>query len=325
MNSNMILIFVSLLSVLCLSAPGSVSIASGQGEMTDVKVLERGNDWQCPSMEERERARNEIHQITASVIANISTLTTMATLTTTTALTTTLAVTTTSATTMPSVTGPHTCNGTPGWRRVAFINMTDTSYNCPTGLRLTSYSKRTCGRSHTNSFECSSTTFSVEDLPHSRVCGRIRGYQFGATSGFHSSISQGIDGYYVDGISLTRGGAGSRQHIWTFAAKVSEVITSYPYFGCPCGSVPSFIENDYFCESGLHSIWNHDFVFYPNDVLWDGQNCASNSTCCQLNYPPWFRKNLPSNTTDDIELRICTDSPPSSNDVPIELVELYVQ
>ena len=99
MNSNMILIFISLLSVLCLSAPGSVSIASGQVQMTDVKVLERGDDWQCPSMEERERARNEIHQIAASVIANISTLTTMATLTTTTASTTTLAVTTTSATT----------------------------------------------------------------------------------------------------------------------------------------------------------------------------------------------------------------------------------
>ena len=30
---------------------------------TDDKVLERGDDWQCPSTEERERARNEIHNI----------------------------------------------------------------------------------------------------------------------------------------------------------------------------------------------------------------------------------------------------------------------
>ena len=51
----MILILGSLLSVLCLSAPGSVSIASGQGEMTDLKVLERGDDGKCSSMEERER------------------------------------------------------------------------------------------------------------------------------------------------------------------------------------------------------------------------------------------------------------------------------
>ena len=45
------------LSVLGLSDPRSVIIASGQGQMTDVEVLERGDDQQCPSMEERERAR----------------------------------------------------------------------------------------------------------------------------------------------------------------------------------------------------------------------------------------------------------------------------
>ena len=280
-----------LLYFLCLSAPWSVSIASGQVQVTDVKVLERGDDWQCPTMEERERARNEIHQIANSVIAST------------------------------------VCNG---WRRVAFINMTDTSYNCPTGLNLTSYSKRTCGRSHTTHGGCSSTTFSVGGLPYSQVCGRIRGYQFGATDAFYRP-SQGIDSYYVDGVSLTHGGgAGSRQHIWTFTAGVSEVTTRWPNSGCPCDTaahsvVPSFVGNDYFCESGVHSEWNFGFVLYSNDVLWDGQDCTSTSTCCQLNNPPWFTKNLPNATTDDIELRICTSSTPARDDVPIELVELYVQ
>jgi hypothetical protein len=103
----------SLLLFLWLSAPGSViNTASGQGQLTSVKVQEGGDcDWQCPSVEERGGARNEIHRIVASVIAS------------------------------------SICDGTPGWRRVTFINMTDTSYNCPTGLRLTSHSKRTCGRS----------------------------------------------------------------------------------------------------------------------------------------------------------------------------------
>ena len=67
------------------------------------------------------------------------------------------------------------------------------------------------------------------------------------------------------------------------------------------------------------------FALYSNDVLWDGQDCTSNSTCCQLNNPPWFTKNLPTNTTDDIELRLCADYLPADTDVPIELVELYVQ
>ena len=129
----------------CLSpGSGSIIVISGQGQKTNTKMLERGDDWQCPSMEERERARNEIYQIANSAIL--------------------------------AATGHiHTCNGTPGWRHVAFINMTDTSYNCPTGLSLTSYSKRTCGRSHTTSGGCSSTTFSVGGLPYSRVCGRLRG------------------------------------------------------------------------------------------------------------------------------------------------------
>jgi hypothetical protein len=280
--------------LLWLSAPWSVTIASGQGQKTDVKVLERGDcDLQYPSMEERERARNEIHQNVASVIS--STI----------------------------------CNGTPGWRRVAFINMTDTSYDCPAGLNLTSYSKRTCGASHTAQSGCSSTIFSVGGLPYSRVCGRIRAYQFGATGAFGDYVRD-IDNHYVDGVSLTHGETGSRQHIWTFASGGSEVTTIYLNHACPCDTappsvVPAFVGNDYFCESGVHSEWNHNFTLYPDDVLWDGQNCTSNSTCCQFNNPPWFTKNRPNATTDDIELRICTNAPTWLGDVPIELVELYVQ
>ena len=142
------------LSVLCL-LPGSTS---GQGQMIDVEVIESRDDWQCPSTEEREKARKKIHQIAALAIA--TTITT------------------------------YTCNDTPGWRRVAFINMTNASYNCPTGLNLTSYSKRTCGRSHTTDGGCSSTTLSAGALPYSQVCGRMRGYQFGATSAFFSIYSR---------------------------------------------------------------------------------------------------------------------------------------
>ena len=248
-----------------------------------------------------ERARNELHQITNSIIL---------------------------ATTGHQL---HTCNGTPGWRRIAFINMTDTSYNCPTGLNLTSYSKRTCGRSHTIEGGCSSTTFSIGGLPYSRVCGRIRGYQFGGPDAFYRS-TEGIDGYYVDGVSLTHGDSGSRQHIWTFAAGLTEGYTSYRSHRCPCDihnydGVPAFVGDDFFCESGLHSPWSSIYVimFFPDDILWDGQNCISSSTCCQLNNPPWFTKNLTKAITDDIELRICSVGTLSRDNIPLELIELYVQ
>ena len=139
-----------------------------------------------------------------------------------------------------------------------------------------------------------------------------------------------IDSNYVEVVSLTLGGAGSWQHIWTFAAGLSEVTTSYSNRGCPCdtasySAVPPFVGNDYFCESGLHSEWNNNFVLYPSDVLWDGHDCTSTSICCQLNNAPWFTKNLPTNPTDDIELRICVEKTPLGEDTPLELIELYVQ
>jgi hypothetical protein len=39
----------------------------------------------------------------------------------------------------------------------------------------------------------------------------------------------------------------------------------------------------------------------------------------------WFTKNLTNATIDDIDLRICTSDTPDRDDVPIELIELYVQ
>ena len=179
------LIFSSLLALILLSAPGSVTLANGQGQVTNVQVLEGGDNGRCPSVEERERARNEIHQIVASVVTSALPTTTAST---------TVSSTTTSAVTTPTTVSTMTDCGGPGWRRVAFINMTDTSYNCPTGLNLTSYSKRTCGRSHT-SYGCSSTTFSVGGLLYSRVCGRIRGYQVGEDVAFYTA-SQGINSYH---------------------------------------------------------------------------------------------------------------------------------
>ena len=54
------------LAVVCLSpGPGSVII---QEQTTDIKLLDRDNG-QYPSVEERERARNEIRRITDSIIA----------------------------------------------------------------------------------------------------------------------------------------------------------------------------------------------------------------------------------------------------------------
>jgi len=40
---------------------------------------------------------------------------------------------------------------------------------------------------------------------------------------------------------------------------------------------------------------------------------------------PWFCKQLPQATTDDIEVRICGDEGASAEDAPVELIELYIR
>jgi hypothetical protein len=63
------LIFSFFFVLLWLSSPQPVTIAGGQGHKTNLRVLEGGDDGQCPSVEERERARNEIRQVISLVIA----------------------------------------------------------------------------------------------------------------------------------------------------------------------------------------------------------------------------------------------------------------
>ena len=168
---------------------------------------------------------------------------------------------------------------------------------------------------------------------YSRVCGRALAYRFGRTFAFNDGSRRGIDDRYVDGLSLTHGAPGSRQHIWTFASGLytGSYGSWYNIHKCPCDngdSPPSpFVSNDYFCESTLTAS-NHErnqYRFQPNATLWDGKVCEGGGTCCKFNNPPWFTKNLTSSTTDRIELRVCLLFSSRWSDIALEQLELYVQ
>ena len=117
------------------------------------------------------------------------------------------------------------------------------------------------------------------------MCGRIKAYQWGDTDAFynyHNGRVTTIDGAYVSGISLTH--STPRQHVWTFAAGVSEGNPTGSLV-CPCDTshtirVPPFVGEEYFCESGVNEPWvsSRHRIFHPNDTLWDGENCLSSST-----------------------------------------------
>ena len=226
----------------------------------------------------------------------------------------------------------YECGGTGGWRRVVYLDMTDPNANCPSGWQLSdsSHSIRACERVRNNHrHSCDSAFFPVDGRAYSHVCGRIRSYQYDVTTAFqidHEDNSRvvTIDEAYVSGVSLTHGSP--RQHIWTFAAGVAESRYS-SHRACPCDAtvnitIPSFVGEHYFCESGTNSGTANGY--HPDDPLWDGKNCTSTSTCCLFNNPPYFTKQLPNPTTDDLEIRQC-QTYIGYVGTPIELIELYVK
>ncbi len=208
--------------------------------------------------------------------------------------------------------------------RVANIDMRNTSQSCPSGLSLISSPKRVCD---ITSDGCVSNTFSVQGFQYNKVCGKIIAYQKITSIAFHHG-SRGIDRDYVFGVSLTHG-QNPRKHIWTFAGASDETNRDYN-FKCPCintaltsSQVPSFVGNDYFCDTALSGRYTGSNQVYTYDPLWDGKGCGSTNRCCSFNTPPWFVKNLSSSTTDNIEMRMCR--PDGSGTTPYERVELYMQ
>ena len=111
------------------------------------------------------------------------------------------------------------------------------------------------------------------------------------------------------------------------AASLDEVGTTHSA-NCPCTNInqarnastpPAFVGNDYFCDTASQGQWRN--IMYGSDPLWDGAGCGPLNTCCTFNNPPWFYKELPEPTTDDIEMRACIDSWSNDEDIAIEKIE----
>ena len=144
------------------------------------------------------------------------------------------------------------------------------------------------------------------------MCGRVIGYQYSSPDSFRQFANTQIE---FDGINITTGA--QHNHIWSYVAGYTREHQS----NCPCASdraasPPQSIGDNYYCDSGDTT---------SNDPLWDGQQCEG--TCCTgTNSPPWFSVQLPAPTTDAaIEVSICCDQDTDDEDVPVELIEIFVQ
>ena len=225
------------------------------------------------------------------------------------------------------------CNGTGGWMRIGYVNMTEPNATCPQGLhQYTIEGKTLCDRSHNSTSQCNATLFSSIGLNYTQVCGQVRGYELGHyvdsfyPNGRGGSLS--IDGVYVDGVSITYG-SNPRQHIWTYAAGYAEDTTDNEMASCPCVTgypTPSFVGDDYYCEAGTIKANLSSGRLYPDDPLWDGMQCSTlESPCCNSTIMPWFVKSISQSTDDDIELRVCSSEGYPDEATPIDIIELYIR
>lgn len=207
------------------------------------------------------------------------------------------------------------CNGVLGyWRRIAYYNSSDAdSATCPLGLEPIS-SPVSCRQTRSEA-GCSSATYPVNGRPYSRVCGRVHGRYSGSPDGFQSfggirGRNPTLDGNYVDGVSLTLG-RNRTSHVWTFAAAFNG------RGGVACDvcdrNRPSYIGDHYSCEAVG---WCPRGVACNSMKLWDGGECVGNGT---------FYRQLPQETTDEVEMRVCRGQEREDEDILITFIEIFVE
>ena len=217
------------------------------------------------------------------------------------------------------------CSIEGGWTRLAYLDMNDSTVDCPPGFMLNvTAGIRSCGRPDGKG-SCSSIKFPSNNISYSEVCGRVKGYQYGSPEALDTGTDS-IDSYYAEGISITQGYP--RKHVWTLIAGRYEISSTLG--DCPCNippgpQPPSFVGDHYFCESG-NPTGNHQYIVHTDDPLWDGEGCGNHEGNCCSTRPglPWFYRSLTA-TTDYIELRDCASYNASNENVFISLYEIYIK
>jgi dynein heavy chain len=191
------------------------------------------------------------------------------------------------------------------WHQLVYLNMSDPSQQCPPVWReYNTRGVRVCGRPTTSTGSCATKRYLVSNQ-YSQVCGRVIGYQYRTPDAFLQYANTEIE---FDGINITTGAQGN--HIWSYVAGQHQL--NCPGVSNNAASPPQSVGDNYYCDSS------------DNDPLWDGQRCEG--TCCTgTNSPPWFKVQLPAPTTDAIEVSICCDQGTDDEDVPITLIEIFVQ
>ena len=147
---------------------------------------------------------------------------------------------------------------------------------------------------------------------HGHVCGKIIGYQQKMALASHTDATPGTISGLLQLLFMKLSPSTLKLSVPAPTSTTHYPSPSHPMWGVTTSVI--------LAVKVVHKAYS-----YPNDPLWDGQGCGRLNTCCSFNNLPWFMKELPSPTGDDIEMRLCADESRSNEDIPVEVIELDVQ
>ena len=120
------------------------------------------------------------------------------------------------------------------------------------------------------------------------------------------------------------------KHLWKYAIDLSDDDNfqsgahNCPCARCPGRSPPSFVGENYYCETGNIGSLNIS-EYYTDDPVWDGAGCLVNNNCCANVNQPWFFHQLVTARQDNIAGRLCTRYEFENEAILVEEIQLYVQ
>ena len=180
-------------------------------------------------------------------------------------------------------------------------------------------SNRLCQK--TSGDSCASVTISVGGQSYTQVRGKVAAYAYNTPDAFRrlGGAGSGINDPYVDGISITYGSP--RNHVWTYAAAGGS-LSGYtcPEIGDPITKQPAFVGQNFICVVAPTLVAIGPDKLFDVPLFTTLGNCVGDcpddlAFCVTLDEP----------TSDDLELRICTDQSKTDEDIFLKSYDFYIQ
>lgn len=144
----------------------------------------------------------------------------------------------------------------------------------------------------------------VGGISYTKVRGRIAAYAYKSLDAFRrlGGAGSSINDSYVDGVSIIHGSP--RNHVWTYAGGSTNYDFSYPEVGTNSGTKqPEFVDKNYYCAIAGQLVQRGSNGLFDVPIFTTLGNCVGD---CPDDLT--FCVTLDQATSDDLEVRVCTEN-----------------